>query len=64
MSDTEFYVAAIVTLVATIAGCNGGCASGKYNARRYHCESQGYAEHTVDARGTITCIKVTREAVK
>lgn len=38
--------------------------AGKQQARTYHCHSLGFEEFRVTERGTIECIKVTREVVK
>lgn len=51
-------------LLISAAVMDYGEQFGKDRRARYHCESLGYPEFKVSDRGTITCIKVTREDVK
>lgn len=44
--------------------CNSGLMTGKRNARFWHCHSQGYQDYTVTERGTIQCIKISRETIQ
>lgn len=58
-------ITALVVFVVTGIGClNMGRSEGKKEAQRYHCQSLGYEDSRVTDRGTIECIKVTREVAR
>lgn len=55
----------IFSCILTLSiGVHSGLIRGKQRARDWHCHSQGYQEYTVTERGTIQCIKITRETIR
>lgn len=57
-----FFLA--VAFVIFWLGENFGELLGKRDASKWHCQSQGFEEFHVTDRGTIECIKVTRETIR
>jgi hypothetical protein len=61
----DIALACFITFVVSGVGCfQLGVSFGKENRALWHCESLGYQEFRIAERGTIECVKVTRETVK